>query len=581
MTRAPIGIGALLLGAMFTSCHHGGTGGAGGDGGGPPIAVDPYPNPNAPPALVADGDPTAPDDDGGHGLSWPQAPLMTGVTVEANRDSAVVYLPDTEGAHDYRVVLLPAGVEIAADGDGEVVKGSTLFCAGYRQHAAPFTSRELLRRVEVTGLEGPTRMVIEALDRACPFPGIRGQAHVDIGPPPADVEPIDAVPTQVLTDQEIAARYGSVIINGHGHGQTLAAPAPPSAPRVLARTTIVVTPTAAAPPPVSTFFDDFAEVDQPVFVKEVVDGGRSQFGKLLQNKKWSFFTYDAGLSQIYVDRRSLRMVLNDWSEDVMSTNFAVPRRPAALSSDDYLHLHFEVENYATPRRYWWIFLCGAAEAGQTFDASGTYLGNIVQTPFFMQDDGLNPSLDGWNCLQLFARDGYPFPLPPDNQNPQTEVRLIVNRAGDLGRDNVKNPNPIMYPPEVGPPSWYRQVDAQGKPTAPILDDQQLVSPRTRFDLYVRRDRAVLLVNGEQRLCNDFPATPLTMAEAGVGFGQVLYHSSGERVELPADYWDRRGQRYIYENSPYIDVRTFDNLGYDEHVAAPPGFDESLCYKPQG
>lgn len=582
MRRGSIGIGALLLAALFANCKHGGgtQGGSGGayDG---PVAVDPYPNPSAPAAEVDESAPTAPDDDDGLALSWPEAPLMKGVTVEANRDSAVVYVPDTKGAQDYRVVLLPSGVKVTTDDGGEVVKGSTIFCAGYRQHAAPFTTREVLRRVEVTGLSGPTRMVIEAIDRPCPFPGIRGQKHVDIAAPTQDVEPVDAVPTPVFTDKEIADRYGSVIINGHGHGQTLAAPAAPSAPRVLARTTIVVTPTASDPPPVSTFFDDFAEEDHPVFVKDVEGGGRSQFAKLLQNKKWNFFTYDAGLSQIYVDRRSLRLLLNDWGEDVMSTNFAVPRRPAALSNNDYLHVHFEVENYATGRRYWWTFLCGAAQAGQTFDASGTYLGNLVQTPFFMQDDGLNPSLEGWNCLQIFSRDGYPFGLPPDDTNPQTEVRLVLNQPGDLGRDNVVNPNPVMYPPEVGPPSWYRQLDQQGKPSAPILDDQQLVSPRTRFDLYVRRDRAVLLVNGEQRLCNDFPATPLTMAEAGVGFGQVLYHSSGERIELPVDYWDRRGQRYILENSPYIDVRTYDNLGFDEHVAAPPGFDESRCYLPPG
>jgi hypothetical protein len=59
----------------------------------------------------------------------------------------------------------------------------------------------------------------------------------------------------------------------------------------------------------------------------------------------------------------------------------------------------------------------------------------------------------------------------------------------------------------------------------------------------------MYVNGEQRLCNDFPTVALTMAEGALGFGQVLYHSAAEREEFRAPYWDRTGQRYYLEIHP--------------------------------
>ena len=68
-----------------------------------------------------------------------------------------------------------------------------------------------------------------------------------------------------------------------------------------------------------------------------------------------------------------------------------------------------------------------------------------------------------------------------------------------------------------------------------------------------------------------------MAEAAVGFGQVLYHSAAERVEFFRDYNDRTGQQYYIDNGAFIDERTWDNMGYDELQAAPADFDESLCF----
>ncbi len=120
-------------------------------------------------------------------------------------------------------------------------------------------------------------------------------------------------------------------------------------------------------------------------------------------------------------------------------------------------------------------------------------------------------------------------------------------------------------------------NAQGQLGAGILDDQMLISPRTRFDAWVRRDRLVLFVNGQQRLCNSFGANRLAMPEAALALGQVLYHSAAERLEFSRSFNDRTGQRFYLENAPYADEREWDNVGFEEEVGPPTGFDEAACY----
>jgi hypothetical protein len=158
---------------------------------------------------------------------------------------------------------------------------------------------------------------------------------------------------------------------------------------------------------------------------------------------------------------------------------------------------------------------------------------------------------------------------------------MVNKSGDLGRSSVVNVSPQQYTnTNIGPASWFRTQDSNGNLVGKILDDQQLIAPRTRFDVYIRRNRVVFYVNGEQRICNELGTSgQLTMAEAALGFGQVLYHSAAERIEFSASYWDRRDQRYYIENSPFIDQRSWDNVGYDEHVGLPTTFDPSVCFTP--
>ena len=526
---------------------------------------------------------------------------LQGVVALPNRDSAMLTVPAIAGAADYRAFALPA-TQTTADDGRETVTGTTIFCAGLEQHNAPATAQPLpARLIDVSGLTGPADVVVEAVDRLCPFPGTIAADHHDLDVTIGEVEAGAKGVFSLFTEAEVIAKYGALIVNGQGPAAKPAQPHPQDPPVVLARTTLHVTPLGNGAPPVATFFDDFSDAaDQPVYVKDEPAAPPlhdTQNGQLWQNKKWSIYSYgahhvDTGAGVIvddtfkpFIARGQLQLVLADWEQDIFASAIAYPKKLVHPSATSYVHVTFEVPTNATGRRYWQIQLCGADTAGNTMDASGELKGDIIQTAFFFDLDGLDPSAQGWNCFQIFVRDGWPVTLPPDDAYPQSDLRVMVNLPGKLGADvrtSVVNVSPpqlqLQYPGEtgIGPPGWYRQ-QVNGALTKPILDDKMTIAARVHYDLWLRRDRAVLFVDGEQRLCNDFPSVALTMPEAALGFGQVLYHSAAERQGFVTDYWLRTGQLYYLTDAPFVDARGWDNLGFEENVASPPGFDARACY----
>ena len=81
-----------------------------------------------------------PPDEAGKQLAWVGAPTSTPPTVVPNRDSAVLAVMPVLGAKDYRAFRVPAGTAIKASGAGEDVSGTTIYCAGLKQRAAPQVS---------------------------------------------------------------------------------------------------------------------------------------------------------------------------------------------------------------------------------------------------------------------------------------------------------------------------------------------------------------------------------------------------------------------------------------------------------
>ena len=565
--------------------------------------------------------------------------------------NVTLFLPAVAGAGDYRVFALTPEVKATLESDGrERIDGATITCAGLVQHnhcdpaealtgygpnfrvpscsedgRAIALAKAVLRRVQVTGLSGKTKLVIEAVDALCPFPGAYGARHHDVSCS-NDAAPVKQATYEgksvqwrtcpasvpVRTEEEIRASYGSLILNGQAPvpaaagrspWESIGLPAPNRAPKVLARAVIEVDPAAATPPPgfgAGDFFETFSDpADQPRRIgnaRILTPGAAVMLPTLHQTSKLSLYSYGADDPQWLVAQGTLRGLLADAEQAIMGSNILYPRRAFALpeAADRYLHTTFEVATDASQRRYWWLHVCGAAAVGQTIvDGKLAPEAGIVPMPGFMNPlEGEAISLKGWNCIQVVPRGGSYEVLPGGpykhpslgSARAESDLRIVINKpvasAGGVRPllNTVVNVSPPMGGASREEGTWVRQWDDMQRLVEVMLDDKLFVEQRVTFDVYLSRGRLVLYADGVQKVCNDFPEQRLTMAEAAVGIGHVLYHSSAERVEFMREDWLRTGQFHYLHNTPFLDQRSFDNVGVRENATLPPDFREAQCHR---
>ena len=514
--------------------------------------------------------------------------------VIANLDSAVINVESVEGAKDYRAFVKSDDVQVLTDDAGhEKVVGGTIHCAGLRQRAAPaLPEPEVMKQIEVFDVREPTTFVVEAIDQLCPFPGAYGRKDDSFRITSPDALPNLLTPVPILSEASIRAKYDSMIFNGQGPGSPAGMPAANNAPKVLKRWTVEVKPVSAADAAArktKTFFADFSNNDdQPQWVP----GGTNDDGTfhepegygyslgIYQNSQFAFYATNVENTRdnhVFIDRGQLQMILPDAAQDTMGAVMAIAKTPAHFSDTGYLHITYENSTNSTPRRYWWLSLCGAETAGQTFGSDGLLSNYISLNSGFFGADGMNPSTAGWNCLVVFPHDGIGTAVPPSGKsNPQSSVIVLIHKANAPKKQTSVDVSPQQL--NAGyPAAWYRTQKNGAVTEDGVLDAYIQMAPRVRFDLYVSRSRLVMYVNGEQRICNDFGPQKLTMAEAAVGFNDALYHSSAEHTELTVDFANRSGQLHYLNNTIYEDLHTYDNVGFEENVAMPSGFSDADCY----
>jgi len=518
-------------------------------------------------------------------------PVDTSAVVIPNIDSAVINVDAVDGAKDYRAFVVSDGVEILTDADDhETINGATIFCAGLRQRAAPkLPVPEVMRQIEVTDIHESTEFVVEAIDQLCPFPGLFGKTDDGI----TLIVPAEFVtPVPVVSEDSIIGKYGSMIVNGQGPSAQPGQPAAPITPKVLKRWKVKVDPldaASAAKRKTKTFFSDFAN-EKPL---EWVPGGTNGDGTFHQPENYgysyaiyqndNFLVYATNTEPIkgnhaFFNRGQLHTILPDINQDVMGAVITIPKTLAHFGDDQqYVHVTFEGSTNSTPRRYWCLSMCGPEQAGQTFGADGLLSHHISFNSGFFNSDGLNPSTAGWNCLIVFPHDGIMTPVPANaKSNPQSSVIVLIHKADAPAHQTAVNVSPQQLS-DAYPAAWYRQMKGSSVSETGVLDDLIQVAPRSHFDFYVSRQRLIMYVNGEQRLCNDFGPQRLTMAEAAVGFNDALYHSDAEHDELTASFADRSGQLYYLQDAPFADPHTWDNVGFEEKVSLPSSFTDANCY----
>jgi hypothetical protein len=634
----------------------GGAVGAGGAGAGgsswvPPITVVDPPS---------GGDPAA---EGTTTLPLSSAPAMPSpVKVVPNRSSVILYLPKVDGARDFRAFVVENGVKVAVTDNREHVDGGTLHCAGLRQRnqcdegeilpvkynnedldmttcARPNIDRrpniptQLMQTMEIDGVGKDATVVVEAIDRQCPFPGLFGSKHIDQTTPGFD-SPANQTNATVngktytlqmfaktfplRTEAEIRADYGTMILNGQGPNQPvldpsspdfpespyirIAQPAPADDPVVLARSVIKVSSTGSASLPTGFTKDDFWEdfdddSDQPKFVRNT-DTTATMAGapiNVLQTKQMVLYdvaTYEKegrGFSDMFVNRGQMNMVIAE--PGAMSLQAMYPKRPVHLpdAADQYLHITYRVQRNELPRRYENLTICGSDKPNDTYDGEFPKAAPFPLPGFMDGPHARRTNPLGWNCIYFVPRGPGYWRLDGGDVNSHSDTSLRVT----VIKTNPPPATPSQYQSEeladyglaIGPTQdaitdqWERQIDANGKYIGMWLDDQIGTWQKVKFDVFLRRDKFVIYVEGQQRLCGDLSKSPLTMQDGALGFWHVLYHTSAEFTEIrngqdgsnPAT-----GQHHILHNSPFADARSWDNVGFRENVALPSNFDGTRC-----
>lgn len=501
---------------------------------------------------------------------------------------------------------------------------------------AAVVTKTVVRTIEVNKLEGATALAVEAIDAQCPFPGLCGRSNVDVridhingNTRPATVNgrvvqmPFWPDTFPIRTEADIRAKYKSMIVNGQGwipRSANVADPpflgyaqqAPPISPKVLARAIVEVTPsgTKSLPPgfTANDVFDDFSDDnDQPKLILAQGDSGPRLFppgwpvgnAKHYQNSKWNIYTMGADPAQMFVGQGQMNLILADTAQGVFSSNLVMPKRPMHLPGDDksFLHVTFETQTDASPRRYFVLQFCGAAQPGKTYDGDKLPLESAFSPgPGFMNpSEATQLSSKGWNCIHLVPRDGGYDTLAGGSLNgstkptrPETDIRVVLNRPTPDGvdprndRDVAKLLGPAQYPgqDQAFDGAWYRTWGNDKKINGVMLDDQMFITQRTKFDVFLNRGRIVMYANGVQKICNDIPtAQRLTMADVAVAIGHVLYHSNVEAMDFNRADWNRTAQYHFRHNTPFADARSLDNVGMRENAQLPAGFQEGPCYRP--
>jgi hypothetical protein len=383
----------------------------------------------------------------------------------------------------------------------ELVAGKALF-----ERARQQGDKQPMQHLRWAGLTGPTTLVVEALDRTCPYQG----AFVPSAPQKAGSgSNIKYPPLMTLEDLRKASSSGEVFLNGQGDGN--------SRPRPVARSFVKVAPRPAEE---LDWFAGFAPGEPPEKFVEIPCGAD---GSCWQQK--SFRSPKTRIDISYVDWFSFGSILGefwvvyaDFAADTPSKVRLTPTTKGTMSADRFLHTTMEVDSFTSARRYPMILVSD-------------------------QEAPLEWTMPKGNTLTLQT-----FPDWPNTY----QLEVCDHRRWDV---NDHCPHFDMYHlTKADDPTTVTGLTA-----GPEIGEHVGVDRATRWDLFVSTRRAYLFFDGEPWGCADLPAAGVPRGPVTVTFGDVLYHS-GADVNLFG---------FHKQHLQVFTRRHFDNLGFKSSVPAPP------------
>lgn len=498
--------------------------------------------------------------------------------------------------------------------------------------------------------DGNYTVVVEALASPCPFPGVMAHDDATIPLSTVPLANAGADTFRFRGIDTIRSLYGNELLNGQGSSLTdykhvgsdfetpfelIGQPTPPNDaripadPAVIARSAIAVMRPAAdesANAPIfdigpNSHWDDFStDAVMTTLHTEtrsegagLVSGG--QFGDwyfwgiavqpaLNAMGAWEGGNNPKGM-QIWRRHGRLYVTFGDWGQDVLGGVYftSTKTQPEQLDTSKYVHSFFRVDSGATLRRYWHWMICGGATRAELADpVTGIPRGRPVAQPFFYDPDGRNPtapmlgeprtSYHDKECLNLIQIGSYwNWGKPPNTgpnwlDEPHSQLHAFISPAGlDNGVVSLKPDGMDDYDTNATGGIFWR-LDANHHPTTPMFEPFDQQAPLTHYDVFTRKDRVILYINGRQAWCVDLSDRPLTMNYGKIAYGSVLYHSSAETsaayVGVESYQGAVGGSFHYIMNTPWSDTRVWDSAGETELIDIPPqfAFDPGACFKPK-
>jgi hypothetical protein len=208
------------------------------------------------------------------------------------------------------------------NGHDELVAGQAMFQRIVHQGNQP------INQLLWSGLTGPTTLVVEALDRGCPF-----QGHLSPTSFPADSH--QAFVT--LEDIRARAANGEVFVNGQHE--------PGNRPKAIARSYLEVSPQAPEP---LDFYDTFST---PLGTFTETRPGFQTVRRDYANYDMTFYSIELPKFAIGQMLGELWVTYSDWAADTNGKFRLTPKRRATLAANSFLHVTMEVDIVTTGRRY--------------------------------------------------------------------------------------------------------------------------------------------------------------------------------------------------------------------------------------
>jgi hypothetical protein len=465
----------------------------------------------------------------------------------------------------YYQLLSPGGYFGKPEGHDELALGQDRFerarCQGSSTDACA-TAPQSNWEVHWANIQGPTQLVVEALDAGCPFQGLLGATSM-----PATIVNGDDNngnngllndPVYSFAQLQSKASTGEVFINGTFDGSPT--------PHPIARAIVSLTPETR---PAMDFASNFAGPPE-TFTEARDASGNPDCGLTPTLQAWSGNpdtcdgshrmtspTYDVLFFGVQDQRYAVGPTQGElWTaySGLAGGKFRIAPKgvTGTMSNSTFVHAAMEVTSFTTGRRYPQIMI-----SEQDFMTSQWLLERSADTA--------NPHVGSTMILQ---------PIDSGNGRPVAELELCSQRSWQVNDQCPwflleKNDSPIVN--GTGPNNPH-----------PDLFDRLQDDRSARWDLYASTERAYIFVDSQPYACVDLanrkatlssgaPIVPTpTPPKAGavtVAFGDVMYHAGAE-----PGYFTVFSPFHL-NHELFETARHFDYIAFKSNEPAP-AWDES-------